>query len=41
MMRFICGFATGVYASKYYDFDPAIEYIEEALKRVEESAKKK
>lgn len=40
-MRFLCGFMTGVYVSKYYNFEPAIEYMESKVKELEHAAKKK
>lgn len=41
MLRFVCGFAIGVYTSKYYDFGPAIEYLECKFQQMEEQAKRK
>ena len=38
MLRFLAGFACGVYATKHYDFDPIVEFLET---KVGEMRKKK
>mgnify|MGYP004350912343 CR=1 FL=1 len=41
MLQFVCGFVAGVYATKFYDFEPTIEYIETGLKHLEKNLQKK